>query len=125
MNSSLLAIGIAIRAALLGGAAFAVIELLTTRRLYATAVVVTGIGLLILADLIRCIYRGDRLLERFVEGVAAGDFERPAPGAPTRGFGRLRGAIDRAASMLNQTRASRQRQIDHLQTLVDTVSVAL
>src|SRR5262245_32304775 len=117
MNSSLFAFSIGIRAIVLGGIVFAVIELLSTHRFYATAMVITGIGLLVLADLARCISKGDRLLERFIDGLAAGDFERPPPGGA--GFGKLKSAIERAAVRLNRVRTAQQRQIDHLQTLID------
>ncbi len=125
MSATLFALGIGIRAALVGLIAFAVLELLATQRLYATALVLTGIGALILADLVRCITRGDRLMERFVEGLAAGDFERPAPAGVGSGLRRLRAAIARAATNLNAARAARQLKIDYLQTLIDNVSVAL
>src|SRR3569833_3438184 len=76
--------------------AFAVLDLLATQHLYATAIVLGAVAALILADLARYVARGDRMLERFVEGLAAGDLQRPVRGAA--GFGRLRGAIDRAVT---------------------------
>jgi signal transduction histidine kinase len=106
-----------------GAIAFAILELLATQHLYATAMVLGGIAALILIDLARYVSKGDRMLERFVEGLAAGELERPARGAS--GFGRLRGAIERAVTALDAARIRPQQQIDHLQTLIDTVPVAI
>ena len=117
------AVGIGVRASLVGAIAFAILELLTTQHLYATAIVLSGIAALILVDLARYVARGDRMLERFVEGLAAGELERPARGAS--GFKRLRGAIERAVTALDAARLRPQQQIDHLQTLIDTVPVAI
>jgi len=103
--------------------AFAVLDLLATQHLYATAIVLGAVAALILADLARYVARGDRMLERFVEGLAAGDLQRPVRGAA--GFGRLRGAIDRAVTALDAARLRPQQQIDHLQMLIDTVPVAI
>jgi two-component system nitrogen regulation sensor histidine kinase NtrY len=116
-------VGIGVRAALVGVIAFAILQLLATQHLYATAIVLSGIAALILVDLARYVSKGDRMLERFVEGLAAGELERPARGAS--GFGRLRGAIERAVTALDAARVRPQQQIDHLQTLIDTVPVAI
>ena len=116
-------VGIGVRASLVGAIAFAILELLATQHLYATAMVLGGIAALILIDLARYVSKGDRMLERFVEGLAAGELERPARGAS--GFGRLRGAIERAVTALDAARIRPQQQIDHLQTLIDTVPVAI
>ena len=117
------AVGIGIRASLVGASVFAILELLATQRLYATAIVLSGIAALILVDLARYVSKGDRMLERFVEGLAAGEFEHPAHGV--NGFSRLRGAIERAVTTLDAARLRPQQQIDHLQTLIDTVPVAI
>jgi signal transduction histidine kinase len=117
------AVGIAVRASLVGAIAFAILELLATQHLYATAMVLGAIAALILVDLARYVSRGDRMLERFIDGLAAGELERPARGAI--GFGRLRGAIERAVTALDAARIRPQQQIDHLQILIDTVPVAI
>jgi signal transduction histidine kinase len=117
------AVGIGVRAALVGALAFAILELLATQHLYATAIVLSAIAALLLIDLARYVSRGDRMLERFVEGLAAGELERPVRGV--NGFARLRGAIDRAVTALDAARVRPQQQIDHLQTLIDTVPVAI
>jgi two-component system nitrogen regulation sensor histidine kinase NtrY len=121
--SIVFAVGIGVRASLIGVIAFAILQLLTIQHLYATAIVLSGIAALILVDLARYVARGDRMLERFVEGLAAGELERPARGAG--GFERLRSAIERAVTNLDSARLRPQRQIDHLQTLIDTVPVAI
>src|SRR5689334_11411491 len=123
MAPALFAVGIGIRASLIGAAVFAILELLATQRFYATAIVLGGFATLILIDLTRYVSRGDRMLERFVEGLAAGELEHPA--GNLGGFGRLRGAIERAVTALNAARLQPQQQIDQLQTLIDAVPVAI
>jgi two-component system nitrogen regulation sensor histidine kinase NtrY len=123
MAPALFAVGIGIRASLVGAAAFAILELLATQRFYATAIVLSGIAALILTDLARYVSRGDRMVERFVEGLAAGELERPVRSAS--GFSRSRRAIERAIATLNAARLQPQQQINHLQTLIDTVPVAI
>jgi two-component system nitrogen regulation sensor histidine kinase NtrY len=123
MAPALFAVGIGIRASLIGAAAFAILELLATQRFYATAIVLGGIAALILTDLARYVARGDRMLERFVEGLAAGELEHPVRSAS--GFNRSRGAIERAIATLAAARFQPQQQINHLQTLIDTVPVAI
>ena len=123
MAPAFFAVGIGIRASLVGAIVFAILELLATQRLYATAVVLSGIAALILVDLAQYVSRGDRMLERFVEGLAAGELEHPARGVS--GFSRLRGAIERAVATLDAARLRPQQQIDRLQTLIDTVPVAI
>jgi two-component system nitrogen regulation sensor histidine kinase NtrY len=123
MAPALFTFGIGIRASLIGAAVFAILELLATQRFYATAIVLGAFAALILVDLARYVSRGDRMLERFVEGLAAGELEHPA--GDLGGFGRLRGAIERAVTALNAARLQPQQQIDHLQTLIDTVPVAI
>jgi two-component system, NtrC family, nitrogen regulation sensor histidine kinase NtrY len=123
MAPALFAVGIGIRAALVGAAVFAILELVAIGRFYATAIVLGAVAALILADLARYIARGDRMLERFVEGLAAGELEHPARNHG--GFDRLRGAIERAVAALDAARVRPQQQIDHLQSLIDTVPVAI
>jgi len=125
-SASLFALGIALRATLLAAIAFAVIELVATRRLYVTALLTAGIGALAAGELARYMTRGERMLERFVLGLIAGDLERPAPRVPAMdGFHRLRAAVHRAATALDVARAQREQQMHYLQTLIDTVAVAL
>lgn len=123
MAPALFALGIGLRASLIGAVVFAILELLATQHFFVTAIVLAAFAALILIDLARYVARGDRMLERFVEGLAAGELEYPA--GSLGGFGRLRGAIERAVTSLNAARLRPQQQIDHLQTLIDTVPVAL
>jgi two-component system, NtrC family, nitrogen regulation sensor histidine kinase NtrY len=119
-------VGIGIRASLLSVIAFGDLELLATQRFYATALVLAGLGALILVDLARFVSRGERMLEQFVEGLAAGELEHPAARAAAwSGFERLTGAIERAVAALKTARIRPQQQIDHLQTLIDTAPVAM
>ncbi|MBS0419010.1 MAG: GHKL domain-containing protein [Proteobacteria bacterium] len=117
------AVGIGVRAALLGAIAFAILELLVTQHLYATAIVLSGLAALLLLDLARYVSRGDRMLARFVEALAAGELEHPARGMT--GFQRLQGAIERAVATLDAARLRPQQQIDHLQTLIDIAPIAI
>lgn len=116
-------VGIGLRASLVGALAFAILQLLATQHLYATALVLSGLAALILVDLARYVSRGERMLARFVEGLAAGELERPARGSA--GFQSLRGAIERAVTALDAARLRPQQKIDHLQSLLDTVPVAI
>lgn len=120
------ALGVGVRAAVIGALVFVVIQMLATQRLYANALVACAIGAWVLFDLARYVAKGDRMLERFIDGLAAGEFEKPAQhGGGISGFRRLSEALERAVAALKQSRASRQQEIDRLQTLIDTVSVAV
>jgi two-component system, NtrC family, nitrogen regulation sensor histidine kinase NtrY len=126
MSAGPYSLGIAVRAALLGAGAFAILQLLATQRLYATALVVAAVAAVLVFELRRHITRGDRMLAQFVSGLAAGDFERPSrDSSATRGFRALADAIDRAAAALGASRTSQQRQIESLQALLDTSGVAM
>ncbi|MGH8239913.1 MAG: sensor histidine kinase [Steroidobacteraceae bacterium] len=126
MSAGQYSVGIAVRAALLGAGAFAILQLLATQRLYATALIVAAVGAVLVLELRRHVARGDRMLAQFVTGLAAGDFERPSRDpAATRGFRALADAIDRAATALSRSSTSQQRQVESLQALLDTSSVAM
>jgi len=126
MSAGLYSLGIALRAALLGAGAFAILQLLVTQRLYATALVVAAVAAVLVFELRRHVTRGDRMLAQFVSGLAAGDFERPSRDTTaTRGFRALAEAIDRAATGLSSSRTSLQRQVESQQALLDTSSVAM
>lgn len=126
MSAGLYSLGIAVRAALLGAFAFAILQLLATQRLYATALVVAAVAAALVFELRRHVTSGDRMLAQFVAGLAAGDFERPPRDtAATRGFRTLADAIDRAAAALSASRMSQQRQVESLQALLDTSAVAM
>ncbi|HKR34874.1 MAG TPA: ATP-binding protein [Steroidobacteraceae bacterium] len=126
MSAGPYSLGIALRAALLGAGAFAILQLLATQRLYATALVVAAVAAVLVFELRRHVARSDRMLAQFVAGLAVGDFERPSrDAAATRGFRRLAAAIDRAATALSASRVSQQRQVESLQALLDTSAVAM
>lgn len=126
MSAGPYSLGIAVRAALLGVGAFAILQLLATQRLYATALVVAAAAAVLVFELRRHVAKSDRMLAQFVAGLAAGDFERPSrDAAATRGFRRLADAIDRAATSLSTSRVSQQRQVESLQALLDTSAVAM
>lgn len=126
MSAGTYSVGIAVRAALIGAGAFAILQLLTTQQLYATALLVAGIAVVLVFELRRHVARGDRMLAQLVAGLTVGDLERPArDSAGTRGFRNLANAIDRAVVTLGASRASQQRQIEALQALLDTSTAAM
>lgn len=126
MSAGPFSLGIAVRAALLGAGTFAILQLLATQRLYATALVVAAVVAVLVFELRRHVTRGDRMLAQFVDGLAARDFERPSrAAAATRGFDGVADAIDRAAVALSASRVAQQRQVEWLQALLDTSAVAM
>ncbi|MFC3080507.1 sensor histidine kinase [Phenylobacterium terrae] len=117
------AAGVTLRAAGIGALAFAALYLAQSRQLYATALVLLGLALLVGLDLARSIGAADRLMAQFVDGLLAEGYERPTGGGA--GVRRLDAAIARALATLDRTRAERQRRIDYLQALVDNVQAAV
>jgi two-component system nitrogen regulation sensor histidine kinase NtrY len=116
-----LGLGVAVRAILIGLAAFAAAAA-AAAHYYATAAVIAVLILVVLADLVRSVGAADRLLAQFVDGLTAEGHERPAP---RPGFEQLTGAIDAALTRLGVVRAERQRRIDYLEALADNVAAAL
>lgn len=116
------AAGIAARAALIGALAFAAVALAAWLHYYATAAILVGVAFLVALDLARSAAAADRTLAQFVDGLFAEGYDRPGrrPGA-----GRLGAAIDRALGELATVRAERQRRLDYLQALIDTVAAAV
>jgi nitrogen fixation/metabolism regulation signal transduction histidine kinase len=116
------AAGVALRAALIGALAFAAVALAAWPHYYATAALLAGAGVLVGLDLARIAAASDRTLAQFVDGLFAEGYDRPGrrPGA-----GRLGAAIDRALGELAALRAERQRRLDYLQALIDTVAAAV
>ncbi|HEX3407543.1 MAG TPA: PAS domain-containing protein, partial [Caulobacteraceae bacterium] len=116
------AAGVAVRAALIGALAFAAVALAAWPHYYATAAILVGAGGLVALDLARSAAAADRTLAQFVDGLFAEGYDRPGrrPGA-----GRLGAAIDRALGELAALRAERQRRLDYLQALIDTVAAAV
>jgi len=116
------AAGIAVRAAIIGALAFAGVALAAWPHYYASAAILLGVAVLVGLDLARGASAADRTLAQFVDGLFAEGYDRPGrrPGA-----GRLGVAIDRALDELGQLRAARQRRLDYLQALIDTVAAAV
>jgi signal transduction histidine kinase len=117
------AAGVAIRAALIGALAFAAAALAAWLHYYASAAVVLGGAALVGLDLARGASAADRTLAQFVDGLSAEGFDRP--GGKRAGAGRLGAAIERALDELGRVRAARQRRLDYLQALIDTVAAAV
>ena len=115
------ALGASLRAIAIGLLAFGAF-LALERRLWATAVVLVAILALAALDLMRSMRSADRTLARFIEGLAAEGYERPAPQAGLRETDQ---AIGRALERLAAARSERQRRIDHLEALTDNVAAAL
>ncbi|HYD45101.1 MAG TPA: ATP-binding protein, partial [Phenylobacterium sp.] len=114
-------VGVAVRAILIGLIAFGVAAAVAARY-YATAAVLVALILILLADLVRSVGSADRMFAQFIDGLAAEGHERPAP---RPGFRQMAQAIDAALVRLGVARAERQRRIDHLEALTDTVAAAL
>jgi two-component system nitrogen regulation sensor histidine kinase NtrY len=117
------AIAVTARALLLGAFAFAIAYLLVSTQRYATAVVLALIALALGFDLGRVVSRADRSLERFLEGLTGDVVELPIQRYLE--FSRSAAAFERAARVINATRMDRQRRIEYMQALLDTVSAAL
>lgn len=116
------AAGVAARAAIIGALAFTALSLAGWRHYYASAAILLGFALVVAVDLARSMSAADRTLAQFVDGLFAEGYDRPGrkPGA-----GRLGAAIDRALDGLSRVRAQRQRRLDYLGALIDTVSAAV
>jgi nitrogen fixation/metabolism regulation signal transduction histidine kinase len=126
LPASLFALGISIRAVLLGVISFVVLQLLTATEMYATALVLAAVGAHIAIDLARQAARADRMLHRFVTDVTAQDFQRmPGSQAALRGFSQLARALDDAMASAGSVRAASHREIDRLRTLLDNVTAAV
>jgi two-component system nitrogen regulation sensor histidine kinase NtrY len=116
------AAGVTARAAAIGALAFAALALAGWRHYYATAAVLLGIALVVALDLARSTAAADRTLAQFVDGLFAEGYDRPGR---KPGSGRLGAAIDRALDGLAGVRAARQRRLDYLSALIDTVSASV
>lgn len=117
------ALGLALRAVAIGALAYLALWLVLERQLYATALVVAGLAALVVADIVRQVMAADRLLARFVDGLTVEGDERPA--VRSAGMSRLDAAIGGALDRAGGARALRQRRIDYLESLADTVAAAL
>jgi nitrogen fixation/metabolism regulation signal transduction histidine kinase len=115
------ALGVAVRAALIGLLVLGVV-LTGVRGFAATAVVLGVLAILAVIELAQRATAADRALAQFVEGMTAEGYERPVVQA---GFARFAEATEQALGRLAAVRADRQRRIDHLEALVDNVAAAL
>lgn len=121
LSGGTFAIGAGLRAAAIGALTF-LAALALARDLYATALVLAAVGVLVILDLARSAAAADRILAQFVDGLMAEGDERPVT-AP--GLRRLAEAMDRALARLSSARAERQQRIDYLEALADNVAAAL
>jgi two-component system nitrogen regulation sensor histidine kinase NtrY len=117
------ALGVGVRAILVGLLTFAAAYAAIAHGFYATALVLLGAAVLLAFEIGRRARAADRVLGQFVDGVLSEGNDRPAAGTP--GLEALDAAISRALEQLGRQRSERQRRIDYLQTLTDTVSAAL
>ena len=118
-----LVLGVSIRAIAIGGLTVLFVQLIEHTQLYATALVVACVAVLVVADLARSIARADRRVDQFITALRAGDAD-----IPVEKFRRPEAALtsfERASAMVNAVRTERQQQLDGLQTLLDTVAAAL
>jgi two-component system nitrogen regulation sensor histidine kinase NtrY len=122
-GTSQFVLGVSIRAVALGGLTILFLQLVAHTQLYATSCVVAGAAAVIIADLARCITRADRRVEYFIESLEAGDADVPV--GKRSASGRPPSPFDDAVVRVQTERAERQRRIDALQTLLDTVAASL
>src|SRR6185295_7681496 len=116
-------LAVTLRAALLGALTFLAIRLIFPAHLYATALVVIIVALFVVADLAKVVSRAGRWMEQDLEQLTAEVSDTPVAAIGPRGP--HESALTRATALLNAARAGRQRQLDYLQTLLDTVSTSL
>ncbi len=116
-------LAVAVRAALIGVLSFLAIYLVAVAHLYATALVVVIVGIAVGADLARVAARASRWVELDLERLTAEVSD--APVATHVSHAASQSPLERATSALNAARAERQRHLDYLQTLLDTVSASL
>ena len=122
-GSTQFVLGVSLRCIVLGGLTMLFVQLVAHTQLYATFFVVAGLAAAVIADLARCITRADRRVERFIEGLRAGDADLPLKNSPDSV--RTLAAFSDAAVTVQAARAARQQQLGILQTLLDTVAASL
>jgi two-component system nitrogen regulation sensor histidine kinase NtrY len=96
---------------------------LVTKQLYATMLVAIIAGVAVVADLVRVTSRAGLWVEQDLERLTAEVSDAPA--ATFVAHSVSESPLERATRALNAARAGRQRQLDYLQTLLDTVSASL
>ena len=120
---SRLAAGLALRAVLIAVLAALAFWLLASEGLYATGVVAAGAAVIAIAELARAVRTADRIFADFVEALAAGAADAPSRAAAR--FPALTEALAKAAERLGAERIRRERRIQELEALCDTVTAAL
>ena len=120
---SRVAAGLAVRSVLIGVLLLAALWLVTDQRLYATGAIVAGAAVLVAIDLARAVRAADQLFANFVEALAAGSADAP-PRSAAR-FPALSSALASAVRRLDSERMSRERRVQELEALADTVAAAL
>jgi two-component system, NtrC family, nitrogen regulation sensor histidine kinase NtrY len=116
-------VGVTVRAVLAGSLSYLAIWLVLSKHLYATALVVVIIITVVVADLTKIVSRSGRWLEDDLERLTAEVSD--APSAPFVSHVAGESPLERARNVLSAARTDRQRHLDYLQTLLDTVSASL
>jgi nitrogen fixation/metabolism regulation signal transduction histidine kinase len=116
-------LAVTMRAVNVGALAFLAIWLIIPSHLFATALVVIIIALFVVADLAKVVSRAGRWMEQDLEQLTAEVSDTPVVAIAARSPDES--ALTRSITLLNAARAGRQRQLDYLQTLLDTVSTSL
>ncbi|HEX5419507.1 MAG TPA: ATP-binding protein, partial [Gammaproteobacteria bacterium] len=114
---------VVLRAVLLGALAFAAMRLFSATHLYATAICLLLILAAVVADLASITASRDRLAERDLEQLLAEAGNAALPAMARADHGAAPSA--QTANMLTAARAERQRRLEYLQSLLDTVAAAL
>ena len=123
LAGSRLAAGLIVRAGLVAAFTGLAVWLFALQRLYATGVVVASAALLTALDLARAARAADRIFADFVEALAAGAADAPSRAAAR--FPALTEALAKAAERLGAERMRRERRVQELEALCDTVTAAL
>jgi nitrogen fixation/metabolism regulation signal transduction histidine kinase len=126
MVSSRFALALGVRAVIFGALCVALAELLMHTRMYVLSLFVAVMAIGVLVNLGRSVLTADRALAHFVDHLAASEFSRSTLAvAGGQGFENLAAAIDRAIQVLNDSRATQQRQVEQVRALLDNVSTVL
>jgi len=125
MRTNYFAVGIAIRTFLFGALFVGSLAALFEYGLYGVAATLVLFGAAVLVDLSHYIRRTDRLLEAIIDDLIANQFTSEDRIKFAQGPRGLRETIGCVADALKRFRAEKQKQIDKLQTLLDTVPVAI
>jgi two-component system, NtrC family, nitrogen regulation sensor histidine kinase NtrY len=116
-------IRVALRAAAIGLLAWAVVQILLTTQLYATALLVAALAAAVVADLAQIVGHAQRSVERGLENLAIGSNDIFDSSRSVGGWSSA--AFERAGRLLGAARAERQQQIEYRQTMLDTIAAAL